>query len=656
MAYVASALAYRPKRFKDYLGQEATRLVVQRAITLNRIPNVYLITGQKGCLDGDTHIDFHVYDEAGAPVSHKGGRIQTLYQRFHRLPQKTSGSRQAVGNYRAVSMDDEGNLILNDIEDVIFSGEKECFRLKTKGGKTIQATADHEFFTGSGYTRLDQIEPGDLVYTAGRRTAKGRKLLPYRKEVRVENHPYARRKNVEGHQYLYLREYRAAYEAGVNGIDLTTYLERLGRGDLAGLWFLPPDFDVHHRDENWKNNDFSNLEMISHSEHAARHGRETRGRSLLRVAVPDTVATIESVGVRKTYDVRMADPYRNFLADGVIVHNCGKTSMARLIAKALVCDDVPRQRAQKELVDPCGECDHCMAVHLGKSDLVTEVDAASHGGVDDVREFESIAKQVPHPGKARVLIIDEAHQLTVQAQNALLVLFENPPPGFLPILCTTDAQKILPTIKSRCSALLVRPFRGEVITTSIARIFADVQQPITADALALLSRQGQGSLRDVQQLADQLINAAGGVEINETFIEGAVGIPTSRMYILLARAISQTFFDDGFIAWVNFLQHWFAEGFQAHDLFFTMIPIFLRDCAIAQALIELGQEPEVEYMSGITHETFREKLTFTKRDLDIMQEAWEMYSKHFGMHGMIDKIVVEMWMMQVMNVRRFEAA
>src|SRR5579872_6901911 len=111
----------------------------------------------------------------------------------------------------------------------------------------------------------------------------------------------------------------------------------------------------------------------------------------------------------------------------------GKTSLARLVAKAINCDDLKRQLDQKVSPEPCDQCFSCVNIRNGTDQEVLEIDAASHGGKEDAKEITKVAAQEPAVGKWRVVIIDECHMLTKEAQNALLALFETPPRSFLQI-------------------------------------------------------------------------------------------------------------------------------------------------------------------------------------------------------------------------------
>jgi DNA polymerase-3 subunit gamma/tau len=181
----------------------------------------------------------------------------------------------------------------------------------------------------------------------------------------------------------------------------------------------------------------------------------------------------------------------------------GKTSLARILAKSLNCEQGPT-------VTPCGHCNSCRTIAAGTSLDVVEMDAASQRGIDDVREIRDHVVLQPVEGHHKVYILDEAHQLTDAAFNALLKLIEEPPPHLVFIFCTTDLAKMLPTVRSRCQTFrFERPRLGEL--TRLLRRVADGEQIDAADAvLAQIAKSARGSFRDAVSTLDQLAAATAG--------------------------------------------------------------------------------------------------------------------------------------------------
>ena len=181
----------------------------------------------------------------------------------------------------------------------------------------------------------------------------------------------------------------------------------------------------------------------------------------------------------------------------------GKTSLARILAKALNCAQGPTPK-------PDGTCHACVSISNGSSMDVVEMDAASQRGIDDVREIRDRAVLQPAEGRYKVYILDEAHQLTDAAWNALLKIVEEPPPHLVFVFCTTSLDKVLATVRSRCQTFLfARPRLPEIVT--LLRRVADGEGFDVPDAaLALVARAAKGSFRDAVSTLDQLAAATGG--------------------------------------------------------------------------------------------------------------------------------------------------
>ena len=182
----------------------------------------------------------------------------------------------------------------------------------------------------------------------------------------------------------------------------------------------------------------------------------------------------------------------------------GKTSMARILAKALNCETGPTATPDKV-------CHACVAIANGTSLDVVEMDAASQRGIDDIREIRDRVILQPAEGRYKVYILDEAHQLTDAAWNALLKLIEEPPPHLVFVFCTTDLAKVLQTVRSRCQTFVfARPRLPELVR--VLRRIADAEKIEAPDAgLALIARGARGSFRDAVSTLDQLASATGNV-------------------------------------------------------------------------------------------------------------------------------------------------
>ena len=181
----------------------------------------------------------------------------------------------------------------------------------------------------------------------------------------------------------------------------------------------------------------------------------------------------------------------------------GKTSMARILAKALNCRQGPTPT-------PDNTCSTCVAIANGTSLDVIEMDAASQRGIDDIREIRERVVLQPAEGLYKIYILDEAHQLTDAAWNALLKLIEEPPPHLVFVFCTTDLSKVLPTVRSRCQTFVFSRPRLPDLVKKLRRIADAEGIDVPDQALALVARSGRGAYRDAESTLDQLTAATEG--------------------------------------------------------------------------------------------------------------------------------------------------
>ena len=209
----------------------------------------------------------------------------------------------------------------------------------------------------------------------------------------------------------------------------------------------------------------------------------------------------------------------------------GKTSTARILAKMVNCVKAPT-------AEPCGECEQCLRIRDGSHLDVVEIDAASHGGVDDARELRERAPTAPAMGREKVYILDEAQRLSREAFDALLKLFEEPPPGVRFVLCTTEPHKMPATIVGRCQRFDFRRGTADVVGEHLARIAKEEGIAITEQAAHVIARQAEGSFRDALSLLDQASVLASGKEIGGEVLESLLGAPRAEVQYELADAIS----------------------------------------------------------------------------------------------------------------------
>ncbi len=202
---------------------------------------------------------------------------------------------------------------------------------------------------------------------------------------------------------------------------------------------------------------------------------------------------------------------KNAIAAGKVSHaylfagsrGTGKTSTAKLLAKALNCIEGPT-------AEPCGKCESCTGISAGTSLDVIEMDAASNRGIDDIRDIRDKVAFSPVGGRAKVYILDEAHMLTKEASNAFLKVLEEPPAHVIFVLCTTEAHKVIPTIRSRCQKFEFRRPSADMVLGVLSRIAAAEGIAIDEGGLAAIARNSAGAFRDAIGTLDQLATYCDG--------------------------------------------------------------------------------------------------------------------------------------------------
>ena len=200
----------------------------------------------------------------------------------------------------------------------------------------------------------------------------------------------------------------------------------------------------------------------------------------------------------------------NAILSGIISHaylfygprGSGKTTIARLLAKALNCEN-------RQGFEPCNQCSSCLEINEGRALDLIEIDAASHRGIDEIRELRDGIRFVPTKSKYKVFIVDESHQLTKEAANALLKTLEEPPDYAIFVLATTEIHKMIPTIVSRCQRFDFRRLTVPEIVKKLEFISQKEKIEIEKPALELIALNASGSFRDAESLLDQALTFSG---------------------------------------------------------------------------------------------------------------------------------------------------
>jgi DNA polymerase-3 subunit gamma/tau len=214
------------------------------------------------------------------------------------------------------------------------------------------------------------------------------------------------------------------------------------------------------------------------------------------------------------------------------VRGVGKTTTARILAKALNCVNGPT-------IDPDNTCDACREIAAGTSLDVIEIDAASNRGIDQIRELREMVRYAPASSRYKVVILDEAHQLTDEASNALLKTLEEPPERVVFVMATTQAEDLADTIKSRAQLFQFRALTFQEIAGEIERVVKAENLTIDTGAVAVLARAAEGSLRDGLSLLEQAI-AYGGDSITDTQVRELLGVVAESVLDELVESIAES--------------------------------------------------------------------------------------------------------------------
>lgn len=284
------------------------------------------ISGPTGCLTGDTVVNLN---------SSGKGYKQSL-EKLYKLS-LTRKQKRKIRTYNAES----GLIELRPIKNVFYSGIKNVFLLKTQTGKTIKATSCHRILTKNGYKKLSDITTSDWVIIDYLKPLKKITIKPTNNDSNIcglKYHPFARLINSKRDgKFKSIEKHRAIYEAYLNNLTLEEYVNIL-KTNLPALkkmkFINPKTHHIHHIDGNHYNNDVDNLSSLTIKEHAEVHRKDFVFN--LKTWEWDRVASIEAVGSEKTYDIEIDDSLiHNFVANGIVVHNSGKTYSALRLAKGL---------------------------------------------------------------------------------------------------------------------------------------------------------------------------------------------------------------------------------------------------------------------------------------------------------------------------------
>ena len=253
----------------------------------------------------------------------------------------------------------------------------------------------------------------------------------------------------------------------------------------------------------------------------------------------------------------------------------GKTTIARILAMSLNCRGVDG-KADKPTPEPCGVCESCVEIRAGSSVDVIEIDAATNRGIDEIRELRDAARYRPARDRYKIYILDEAHQITDAAFNALLKTLEEPPPHIVFMMATTQAEDIPQTIRSRCQHFSFHAVKFDEIVGQLRGIAAKESIQADEEALAVLAEAGDGSMRDALSIMDQAI-ACCGAKLSGELVRGLVGNVGSEVLEELMGTVARSSSDEA----LRLLDRLMTEGHNpAH--FAKQLVRFLRNAVVAK--------------------------------------------------------------------------
>ncbi|GAB4486036.1 MAG: DNA polymerase III subunit gamma/tau [Thermodesulfovibrionales bacterium] len=308
----------------------------------------------------------------------------------------------------------------------------------------------------------------------------------------------------------------------------------------------------------------------------------------------------------------------------------GKTSTARILAKALNCEHGPTPT-------PCGSCRSCASVGDGSSVDVSEIDGASNNSVDDIRDLRERVKYAPSGARYKVYIIDEVHMLSTPAFNALLKTLEEPPPHVIFVLATTEMRKIPATIISRCQHMPFRRIPSAVIKARLAKIAETEQISISPHALGLVARAADGSMRDSLTILDQVSSFTS--EITEEAVQNLLGLTDFPLLAGMARALL-TGDRSVLIETVNVL----AEQGMDFRSFFRDLVQFFRDLLVAGVV---KKPDEILDMSAEELNVMQELLALSSPDQATLMLAEMLKTEADVRNSSAPRIALEMSLMKV---------
>mgnify|MGYP003145931423 CR=1 FL=1 len=417
------------------------------------------VFGPESCLSAETFVQYETRTKDCKRQNNKGGTIGTverLYRLFHNLqkPERGNYHREVASEseFFVSSINEDGRIFKNRIVDVMYVGPRSCLEICVDGHQIV-ATPEHKFWVGDHFVAAEELAVGDTVHVHNNthlQKAESDKVPESdRQYLYVKEHPAAGVKVVcdtlRGYSYKYYRlpRARAVVEAVMNSLPLHEYVSRLNDGILDDLLFLSRDDHVHHVDEDCRNDELDNLAVISSTEHGRLH--EMNRHSDLRFAsVPKKVTAISVVEEEcQTYDIRVESPFNNYVANGFVVHNSGKTTLTlHCVAEAQRLGGLAAFIDAEHALDP----EYAANIGVNMDDLVVSQPSSGEQALQ-------ITEDLISSNAFDIVVIDSVAALVPQAE------------------IDGDMGKLLPGLQARMMSQACRKLASKVAKSKVILVF-----------------------------------------------------------------------------------------------------------------------------------------------------------------------------------------